>query len=409
MLQPKTIEIIKSTVPVLAQHGLAITNRFYSNLFKKHPELLNIFSHAHQREGRQPAALAGAVYAAAAHIDDLPAILPAVELIAHKHRSLGVKAEHYPVVGENLLLAIKDVLGDAATDEILGAWGEAYGVIADVFISVERKMYDQAEHQPGGWAGFRPFVVARKVPESDIITSFYLKPADGGPIASFEPGQYLSFQISIPGEQHTHMRQYSLSDAPGQDHYRISVKREDSPDKPEGKASTFLHRQVKEGDTLLVSAPAGEFVLDRKSDRPVVLIAGGVGLTPLVSMLSTLVRDQPSRPVTFIHAAQNGRVQAMAEHVAALARDHAQVKSYVVLEHPTDEDRARKAFHKEGRIDQEWLMSVLPAGDADYYFCGPMPFMRVVRDALRGLGVAPERLRFEYFGPASDLDAAPAS
>lgn len=409
MLQPKTIEIIKSTVPVLAEHGVAITSRFYGNLFKKHPELLNIFSHAHQREGRQPAALAGAVYAAAAHIDNLPAILPAVELIAHKHRSLGVKAEHYPVVGENLLVAIKEVLGDAATDEIINAWGEAYGVIADVFISVERKMYEQAEQQPGGWAGFRPFVVARKVPESDLITSFHLKPADGGPLASFEPGQYISFQIAIPGEEYTHMRQYSLSDAPGQGHYRISVKREDSSDKPEGKASTYLHRQVKEGDTLLVSAPAGEFTLDRKSDRPVVLIGGGVGLTPLISMLNTLARDQPARPVTFIHAALSGRVQAMAEHVAATARDHAQVKSYVVLEHPTDEDRARKAFHKEGRIDQAWLQSVLPTVDADFYFCGPAPFMRVVRDALRGLGAAPERLHFEYFGPATDLDAVPVS
>src|SRR5690606_16333195 len=129
--------------------------------------------------GRQQAALANTVYAAAVHIDNLEAILPAVVQIANKHVSLGVKAEHYPIVGEFLLGAIKEVLGDAATDEIINAWAEAYGVIADAFIGVENSMYEQAENQENGWKFFKDFVVARKVKESDNITSFYLKPADG--------------------------------------------------------------------------------------------------------------------------------------------------------------------------------------------------------------------------------------
>src|SRR5690606_5710012 len=125
-----TIAIIKSTVPVLETHGQAVTKRFYQRLFEAHPELLNIFNHANQRQGRQQAALANSVYAAAANIENLSAILPVVRQIGHKHRSLGVKPEHYPIVGENLLAAMKDVLGDAATPEILDAWAEAYGVIA---------------------------------------------------------------------------------------------------------------------------------------------------------------------------------------------------------------------------------------------------------------------------------------
>ncbi|MEH7277109.1 globin domain-containing protein, partial [Neobacillus vireti] len=150
MLDKKTIDIIKSTVPVLEQHGEKITTRFYQLMFGNHPELLNIFNHANQKQGRQQKALAGTVYAAAQYIDNLEAILPVVKQIAHKHRSLGIKAEHYPIVGKHLLLAIKDVLGDAATDEIINAWAEAYGVIADAFIGVEAEMYDEAEKQLGG-------------------------------------------------------------------------------------------------------------------------------------------------------------------------------------------------------------------------------------------------------------------
>lgn len=165
MLSEKTIQIIKSTVPVLERHGTTITKRFYQLLFTHHPELLNIFNHANQQQGRQQTALANAAYAAAANIDQLEKVVPVVRQIGHKHRSLGIKAEHYPIVGQNLLAAIKDVLGDAATEEIIKAWADAYGVIADIFISVEAEMYDQSEKQEGGWSGFREFRVEKKLRE----------------------------------------------------------------------------------------------------------------------------------------------------------------------------------------------------------------------------------------------------
>ena len=173
MLSQKTIDIIKSTVPVLEQHGVTITKTFYKNMFEKHPNLLNYFNRANQAKGRQQTALANTVYAAAAHIDNLQAIVPAVIQIAHKHRGLGILPEHYPIVGENLLGAIKEVLGDAATDEIINAWAEAYGVIADVFISVEEDLYQAAEKN-NGWRLFKPFKVAKKERENDVVTSLYL-------------------------------------------------------------------------------------------------------------------------------------------------------------------------------------------------------------------------------------------
>ncbi|MBG9563943.1 NO-inducible flavohemoprotein [Brevibacillus agri] len=405
MLNQKTIDIIKSTVPVLEVHGTTITKRFYQRMFANHPELLNIFNHANQKQGRQQTALANAVYAAALYIDKLETILPVVKQIGHKHRSLGIKPEHYPIVGENLLGAIKEVLGDAATDEIIEAWAEAYGVIADAFISVEAEMYEQAENQPGGWADFREFVVERKVKESDVITSFYLVPKDGKEIASYEPGQYVSVKMEIPGEENTHIRQYSLSDAPGNPYYRISVKREDAiGDKPAGKVSVYLWEHVNEGDILPLSAPAGDFILDQQDDRPVVLISGGVGLTPMMSMLKTLVKTGSNRSVTFIHAAQNGNVHAMRDSVEELAAQHPQVKAFWCYEKPTEQDRAAQAFHKEGYIDLPWLQSVIADKNASFYFCGPVPFMKTVNRALKEWGVPAQDIHFEFFGPAGTLD-----
>ncbi|WP_040949039.1 NO-inducible flavohemoprotein [Gorillibacterium massiliense] len=406
MLSTETIRIIKSTVPVLGTHGTAITKRFYERMFTSHPELLNIFNHANQKQGRQQTALANAVYAAAVHIDNLEAILPAVVQIAHKHRSLGIKPGHYPIVGENLLAAIKEVLGDAATDEIINAWTEAYGVIAEAFIGVEAQMYNEAVLQEGGWEGFREFVVRRKVRESDVITSFYLEPKDGKPLACFVPGQYVTVQAKIPGQTYTHNRQYSLSDAPEKPYYRISVKREDAlQGRPAGIFSTYLHEQIGEGDVLSLSAPAGDFTLDRSGNHPVVLISGGVGLTPMMSMLADLAQSGTDRPVTFLHAALHGGVHAMKEQVKQLTEKRENVQAFFCYEMPTEEDRAAGFCYKEGYMDLPWLQSVAPYPDADFYFCGPVPFMKAVYQALQEWGIPEDRVHYEFFGPAGNLNA----
>lgn len=208
--------------------------------------------------------------------------MPALERIGQKHRSLQILPEHYPIVGENLLAAIKDILGDAATDEILSAWANAYEVISDVFIRMEDILYKTAVTQPGGWAGFKDFVIDKQVRESDVITSFYLKPKDGQELPSFIPGQYITVKIDIKEEKYNHLRQYSLSDRPRMDYYRISVKREDPLKEglPPGGVSTDLHKLYNEGDILPISVPSGDFFLDLENPLPVVLISGGVGLTP---------------------------------------------------------------------------------------------------------------------------------
>ncbi|SIT89206.1 NO-inducible flavohemoprotein [Edaphobacillus lindanitolerans] len=394
MLSQQTIDIVKSTVPVLEQHGKTITTVFYKNLFEAHPELLNIFNHANQSRGRQQTALANTVLAAAKYIDNLEAIVPVVVQIGQKHRGLNVRPEHYPIVGYHLLGAIKEVLGDAATPEIIGAWGEAYEAIADAFIGVEKGMYEEATQQENGWDGFKDFVVAKKVEESDVITSFYLKPADGKGVPSYIPGQYLTVRVSIPGEKYTMIRQYSLSRAPREDMFRISVKREDECN-PEGRVSTFLHRQVNVGDTVEVSAPAGVFHLDTKAATPVTLISGGVGLTPMTAMFEHITGRQPERPVSFIHSARNPQVQAFDGDLREMAAE-SEHATYAVRYSETD-----------GFLDRNFLESRVLDG-SDVYICGPAPFMNAMILELKALGVPMEQIHYEFFGPAAELEAVTA-
>ncbi|MCP8970774.1 NO-inducible flavohemoprotein [Ectobacillus ponti] len=406
-LDPKKLEVVKATLPIVLEHGEAITTRFYQRMFENHPELRNVFNQTHQRTGHQPKALANAVYAAAAHIEDMSGIMPALERIGQKHRSLQIKPEQYPIVGENLLAAIKETLGDAATDEILDAWADAYEVISDVFIRMEDVLYKTSENQPGGWAGFKDFVIDRKVQESEVITSFYLKPKDGARLPSYLPGQYITIKVDLPQEEYTHVRQYSLSDRPGLEYFRISVKREDSLEEgdPAGIVSTSLHNVYQEEDILPITSPAGDFYLDVNSEEPVVLISGGVGLTPMMSMLNTIIEKQPSRKVTYIHAAMNGKVHAFREHVKDVAATHDNVRSYVIYQTPTDEDRQEHRFDKEGYITLDWLKETLPSNQAQFYFCGPTPFMKAVNKALKEWGVPQEHIHYEFFGSAGDLES----
>ena len=297
--------------------------------------------------------------------------------IAHKHRSLGVLPEHYPIVGQHLLGAIKEVLGDAATDDILDAWGKAYGVIADIFIQVEEDLYKAAEAD-GGWRLFKPFKVINKVQESELVTSFYLAPVDGSKLPSYEAGQYIGVRLQMPGEQYLMNRQYTLSQPSGSGEYRISVKRE-SDTTPNGKVSNYLHDHVQIGDTFDVSAPAGVFTLEQSTD-PVVFISGGIGVTPLNSMLQTV---KNGRPVTFIQAARNENVVALQETIQAKIGEIG---------------GTYKALYSDNNefVTKEIIAQLLPE-NAQVYVCGPTPFMESVVQSLNNLHVPADRIHYEFF------------
>ncbi|KXZ17522.1 NO-inducible flavohemoprotein [Bacillus nakamurai] len=393
MLDEKTINIIKSTVPVLKTQGEDITGRFYNLMFQDHPELLNMFNQTNQKKQTQRAALANAVIAAAANIDQLEHIIPAVRQIGYKHTSIGVKPEHYPIVGKYLLLAIKDVLQGAATSDIMRAWEKAYGVIADAFIGIENEMYKQA-----GWQGYKGFTVIKKMKESKDITSFYVKPIDGLPLPEFEAGQYISIKVRIADSPYTHIRQYSLSDASGKGHYRISVKKD-------GAVSSHLHDHVHEGDVLDISAPAGDFMLT-PSGKTAVLISAGAGITPMMGMLKTAAEKQPERFIIFIHAAKNGDYAAFRKEAEEAAANNSNVKVIFVYSEPSEQDRSGDKPFYEGRIDQDFLEQLNLKQDTEYYLCGSAPFMMQMNDMIIKLGFDPQSVRYELFGPQLSMAKA---
>ncbi len=325
--------------------------------------------------------------------------------IAHKHRSLVIKPEHYPIVGEHLLGAIKQVLGDAATDEILNAWGEAYGVISQVFIDIEKEMYDEAAASLSGWREFKPFKVIEKVVESEVITSFYLAPTDDLSVPEFKPGQYITIRIQIPGEKYLLNRQYSLSASPGKDYFRISVKREAEENTPQGKVSNYLHDHIHTGDQLEVTAPAGDFILNTDTDTPVVFLSGGVGITPFMSMVNNLADKQSNREIHFINASRNGNLQPFKTELASLTDKLTHYQLSYVYENPSETDRNEDYFIKAGYIDKAWLKENVLVDNADYYVCGPVPFLRAIVLNLNELGVTDSQIHYEFFGPAMSLEA----
>ncbi|WP_252272113.1 NO-inducible flavohemoprotein [Pseudomonas subflava] len=392
MLSNEHIALVKATVPLLESGGEALTTHFYRMMLSEYPQVRPLFNQAHQASGDQPRALANGVLMYARHIDRLQALGPLVSQVVQKHVSLQILPEHYPIVGACLLRAIREVLGEEiATDEVIEAWRLAYGQLADLLIGAEEEIYASTERTAGGWRGGRAFRVARKVAESEEITSFYLQPADGGAILDFIPGQYIGIRLFIEGEEVR--RNYSLSAGPNGREYRISVKRE-----PGGRVSNHLHDRVAEGDEVELFIPAGEFTLNR-SNKPLVLISAGVGITPLMTMLETAVHS--GRPIRFIHCARHAGVQAFTSRVEELAAAHPQLQRFYCLEEQREGDIA----HGYGRLSQERLATWLPAErDVDVYFLGPKPFMSAVKRSLRELGVPDAQARYEFFGPASALE-----
>lgn len=404
-LSEATLHWIRASVPILESRGVELTQLFYERMFRENPEVKAFFNPAHQVAGSQPRALAGAICAFARHVENPEALTSALERIAHKHVSLQVLPEHYPIVGQNLLAAIKELLGDAATPELISAWGEAYGLLAGILIQRESGLYEEKITVPGGWSGFRALKVVEVRRETDEVRSLYLEDSEGKRLPSFKAGQYLTLRLPL-GEAGTTMRNYSLSGGPRWSRYRISVKREGGVGTPDGVVSNYLHQSIDVGSLLDVAQASGEFYLNSAHmNRPRVFIAGGIGVTPLLSMLHALVENGSQVPVTFIQGTRSPATLVFAGEIRRLlsaipgARHHVRYSD----EGPDAGDKGEG--WDRGLLDETLLRQLNIDPESDTYFCGPPRMMSLVQRGLTAIGIPEERRRNEFFGPADPVAA----
>ena len=269
---------------------------------------------------------------------------------------------------------------------------------------VERTRIQKAKDE-NGWNGIRKFKVSRKVIEAKDQCSFYFTPHDGRKLPPFEPGQFLTFSLNIPDQAKPIIRCYSLSDSPKDDYYRCTIKRVPAPrdtDHPPGLSSNFFHDQIEEDQIIDVRAPGGHFYLDSTRQSPVVLIGGGIGLTPVLSMVNYIVDTGSKRETWFFYGVKDGTEHAMKDHLQKIDEEHDHIHICPVYSRPRDgEDIEGVDYKYKGRVGAELFNEVLPSNNYDFYFCGPPPMMNSLFEGLREWGVPENNIHYEAFGPAT--------
>ncbi|MFB9678959.1 globin domain-containing protein [Streptosporangium vulgare] len=387
MLSPDSAVIVRATLPAVGGAIQDISGRFYQMMFTDHPELLRgLFNRGNQANGEQQSALAGSIAAFATILVRRPDDRPDAMLarIANKHASLGITPEQYEVVHKYLFAAIAEVLGDAATPEVVAAWDEVYWLMANALIALEADLYRDSATE--GWL---PATVLERRRETPDAVSFTLRPRI--PL-SFRPGQYVSVAVTLP-DGARQIRQYSLSCAPERDDWRITVKRVRGGDTPDGEVSNWLHANVRAGDVLTVSAPFGDLTLPTEGP-PLLLASAGIGATPILSMVEHLAANGSTRRVTVVHADRSPADHAHRDELrrlvdalpgATLHRWYEETGDCSCLPAPN-----------AGQVD---LTGIDLPDPLVAYLCGPLPFMRGVRTELLRRGVPASDIHYEVFGP----------
>ncbi|KAI3317367.1 globin-like protein [Xylariaceae sp. AK1471] len=434
-LTRREADLVNETIPALRQHGEHISTVFYKTMLRDHPELNHYFNSVNMHTGRQPRALTALILAFASNIVNISELTPKLERVAQKHASLHILPEHYEIIMKYLIRAFSAVLGPAMTPEVNVAWTKAYWLMAKMLTGREAIIYKEF----GAWTGWRVFTISKKTPETaegDIV-SFSLRPADGQALPTFMPGQYVTVRLKVKGLKYLQLRQYSLSDAPRPDAYRITVKRDigNSDPKPDtrqfgpsddgppissaassasdssigsvrprrpGLVSNVLIDDFQEGDTVELTHPAGEFFLDTNDPNncPVILISAGCGAGPLFSMLKTVSEQENGRPISWIQASRHDA--PFRKDVENIAKTNPSLKTRFFRSRLADGDvislatRFQEDFSTLGWEDL-WLHNNM----AQYFICGPEKFMTEIGNHLQKNGVSASRVRFELYSVGS--------
>ncbi|KJS61717.1 globin domain-containing protein [Streptomyces rubellomurinus] len=388
MLSAKSAEVVEATLPVVGAAIGDITPRFYDRLFAAHPELLrDLFNRGNQANGTQREALAGSIAAFASALVAHPGQRPDAMLarIAHKHVSVGIADDQYKVVHEHLFAAIVEVLGEAVTPEVAAAWDEVYWLMANALMAVEDRLRAEAAAADCDPADlWRPYTVVTRHQETDAVTTFVVRPADGRPVPTARPGQYVSVRVELADGAHQ-IRQYSLSGT-ADGALRFSVKRE-----PGGEVSQHLYEHLPTGGTVELAPPLGDVSL-AEGDGPVLLASAGIGNTPMTAMLGHLAATGSTRRVISVHGDRDQLRHAFRADLEQLTAALPNAVAHVFYERPLGAWPAERT----GLVDLSTVE--VPAGTTAY-LCGPLPFLKHVREQLLAAGVPAADIHYEVFGP----------
>lgn len=383
MLSQQQFALIEQSLPLLANAGVEVTNHFYARLFSANPEVKHYFNLSNQANGQQQFALFSAIARFATYLAEPQKLTALKQQIAHKHVALQILPEHYPIVGEHLLATLRELFPNEFSAEIESAWLAAYLMIADLLITEETMHYRKQQTSLGGWNGLREFSISKIVAESTGVKSFYLLPLDNQPVMDFVAGQYITVAVNVPNIPYRQMRHYSLT-GKFDNQYRITVKQQ-------GAVSSYLHGLLV-GDSISLTAPSGEFVLQH-TQKSKVFISAGVGITPMIAMLNTALNNNAK--CYFLHACQNKQHHSFEYMVKALSQNC--VEFYTWYENEPDAELS-------GLMNLSDVAN-LPLQDTEFYLCGPHGFMKSIYQQLMQLGVRNQQVHYELFGPHSDLSS----
>jgi nitric oxide dioxygenase len=374
-------EIVKSTAPILKEHGKEITSIFYKHLFQDHPELLNLFNQTNQKIGTQPLSLANTVYFAAENIENLGVLMPQIQHIAHKHRALTVQPEHYPIVGKYLLFAVDEFLGGTGNSDILTAWSAAYDIIASVFIDLEKQLYNELGQDERDKAFISHTIIKKEKVANGPIVSFTFERRDSGKLHDYHPGQYITLRIKKGN--YFHNRHYSLIQPFDGKTYRIAIKQEIDQE-PKGLVSNEIINNYNVGDQVLATLPAGTFTLINDAKHHL-FIAGGIGITVLSPMILDLHQQNKSDIATLIHCVPTEGHAVFADQMRTILPEN---QYYILLQ---------SKHLLQGTIEQ----TLTPK--THVYLCGSAIFMNKVEEYLAQCEHPSSQIHIEAYQPSLSL------
>ncbi|MGP9489842.1 globin domain-containing protein [Glutamicibacter sp. AOP33-2CA-4] len=385
MLSNQSRPIIEATLPIIGQRISSITPKFYERLFAAHPQLLDgIFSRSNQKNGTQQQALAGSIAVFAAHLLNSPTTLPETMLarIAHKHSSLGVIEEQYPIVYEHLFAAIAEDLGDTLTQEIAEAWSEVYWLMAHALIKIEKGLYAQQAND----VVYSPWRLIERTEAANGSLTFSFAPGDDTAATVAKPGQFVSVRMPM-ADGLRQVRQYTLSaDIEHTSRRTFTVKLD-----VDGEFSPALHNALQVGDEVELSNPYGDLTID-DSGAPLVIATAGIGCTPSAAALSALAAHGSTREITVLHADQDYAAWPLREQMLDSLSQLPQAKLRTWFE------RGELPGHIEATAGYMDLSDQV-AADSHVYLCGPLPFMHAVRGQALAAGIPAQHIHYEVFGP----------